>query len=124
MTVLLVGAGGLVGAMTRYLLGAWVQDVISNHSFPYGTLTVNVVGCLLIGLIAGLVETRDALTVQTRAFLIVGVLGGFTTYSTFGYETMRLLHSGSHGTAFLYVGIHLLAGFGAAWAGYAVVVVR
>lgn len=117
MTVLLVGAGGLVGAMTRYLLGAWVQDVISNHSFPYGTLTVNVVGCLLIGLIAGLVETRDALTVQTRAFLTVGVLGGFTTYSAFGFETVILLRDGDLVAGITNVSLQIVLGLTAVWLG-------
>ena len=117
MTVLLVGAGGLVGAMTRYLLGAWVQNVISNHSFPYGTLTVNVVGCLLIGLIAGLVETRDALTVQTRAFLTVGVLGGFTTYSAFGFETVTLLRDGDLVAGITNVSLQIVLGLTAVWLG-------
>lgn len=124
LELVFIGTGGALGAILRWVVGGWVQRLSGNHIFPFGTLAVNVVGCLAIGVLGGLSESRQSVSDGARLFLIVGLLGGFTTYSTFGYETVRLLHSSAHGTAFLYVGIQMLAGFGAAWAGYAVAVAR
>ncbi|MDN5698232.1 MAG: fluoride efflux transporter CrcB [Rubrobacter sp.] len=92
MNTLLVAAGGAVGAALRYLLGGWMQSRLGPE-FPWGTFIVNVSGCLLIGAVLGLVE-RGALPSEARLFLAVGVLGGYTTFSTFGYETLRLVESG------------------------------
>ena len=96
MTLLLVGAGGLVGASMRYILGTWVQSAAGADGFPYGTLAVNAIGCLLIGLIAGFAEARQPLGSEAQAFLIVGLLGGFTTFSAFGIDTIRLLRDGAY----------------------------
>ncbi len=117
MTLLIVGAGGLVGAVARYVVGTWAQGLAGSSSFPLGTLLVNVAGCLLIGALAGLAETREALNAQTRAFLIVGVLGGFTTYSAFGYETVALLRNGDTLTGIANVGLQLALGLAAVWVG-------
>lgn len=92
MNTLLVAAGGGIGAALRYLLGGWIASRL-GPDFPWGTFIVNVSGCLLIGLVLGLVE-RGALPGEARLFLAVGVLGGYTTFSTFGYETLRLLEGG------------------------------
>ena len=93
MAILLVGAGGMVGAMLRFLVGTWVQNA-ADGGFPYGTLTVNAVGCFTIGLVAWLAEARGPLSGSTQAFLVVGLLGGFTTFSAFGIDTVRLLRDG------------------------------
>lgn len=90
--MLLVAAGGAIGAALRYLLGGWLQSRL-GPDFPWGTFVVNVSGCLLIGVVLGLTE-RGALPPEARLFLAVGVLGGYTTFSTFGYETLRLLQGG------------------------------
>ena len=116
-TLLMVGAGGLIGAVGRYLVGTWAQGLVGSSSFPLGTLVVNVVGCLLIGVLAGLAETRDVLSEQVRVFLVVGVLGGFTTYSAFGYETVALLRSGDTVAAIANVGLQLAVGLAAVWVG-------
>ena len=71
LIILIIGAGGLVGAIMRYLVGSWVIGAVGNPSFPYGTLVVNVLGCAMIGLLAGLAETRDLLSPEARAFLLV-----------------------------------------------------
>ena len=84
------GPGGLVGSIIRYQIGRWILDLSKDSTFPYANLTVNVVGCLLIGLLFGLAENREFLTPHLRALLVVGLLGGFTTFSTFGYETFNL----------------------------------
>ena len=88
LLILLVGIGGFFGAVMRYLVTEWFQDIFRASSLPYGTITVNITGCLLIGLLAGLSENRNLLSPETRALLLVGVLGGFTTFSAFSYETV------------------------------------
>ena len=113
MLVLWVGAGGAVGAIMRYLVVTGLNSVMGAPAFPYGTLAVNGLGCLLIGLVVGLWDAHHALTPQAQAFLIVGVLGGFTTFSAFGIETVRLLRDGAYlasfANVFLQLGIALSA---------------
>ena len=89
--VLLVGAGGFVGSILRYVLSGLVQGAARDSLFPWGTLAVNVLGCFTIGVLTELAESRGAFGVETRLLLITGFLGGFTTFSAFGYETLYLL---------------------------------
>lgn len=96
MILLWVGAGGVVGATMRYLVVTWVNGAMGGAAFPYGTLAVNALGCLVIGLIVGFWDARHPLSSEAQAFLIVGVLGGFTTFSAFGIETVRLLRDGAY----------------------------
>ena len=118
--VLLVGLGGFLGSVARFVLSGAVHRCFSPAVFPYGTLAVNTLGCLAIGFLGGLMETRQWLGQAERLFLLVGVLGGFTTFSTFAFETLGLVQ----GSAFLKAGINaaaqVLLGLGAAWLGYAV----
>lgn len=88
-TILLVGIGGFIGATLRYVLGGWIQN--SFVSFPVGTLTINTIGSFFLGLIMYLSEYQGLFNNQTRIFLTIGILGAFTTLSTFGYESFRLL---------------------------------
>ncbi|PAV13238.1 chromosome condensation protein CrcB [Methanosarcina spelaei] len=88
-TVLLVGIGGFIGATLRYVLGGWIQN--GFVSFPVGTLTINTIGSFFLGLIMYLSEYQGLFSDQTRIFLTIGILGAFTTLSTFGYESFRLL---------------------------------
>ena len=108
-----MGAGGVLGAMSRYLVVTWLNSAMSSPTFPYGTLAVNAIGCLVIGLIVGFWEAHHPLTPEAQAFLIVGVLGGFTTFSAFGIETVRLLRDGAYLAGslnvFLQLGIGLTA---------------
>ena len=117
LTLALVGVGGLIGASSRYAVGRWVNDMAGNPAFPYGTLAVNVIGCLLIGVLAGLAATRTILGVDTRAFLIVGVLGGFTTYSAFGLETVELIRRGEFFVGLSNVVLQITLGLAAVWVG-------
>ena len=94
MRMLLVGAGGFLGSIARYLTGGCVHDLAPGSLFPFGTLIVNVAGCFAIGVLAYFVEDRGTLGADWRAFLMVGVLGGFTTFSAFGYETLNLARDG------------------------------
>lgn len=90
--ILLVGAGGFVGAVLRYTVSAWVQTASKSVRFPYGTLAVNLLGCLVIGLLSQLAEDRNLFTSEMRLLIFIGILGAFTTFSTFSNETIDLLH--------------------------------
>jgi CrcB protein len=116
--LLLIGTGGFVGSILRYLISGAVQTASQSIAFPYGTLAVNVIGCFLIGFFSELAESRGLFSPDTRAFLIIGILGGFTTFSTFGNETMNLLHDGEWTLALLNVGAQVLLGLGGVWLGY------
>jgi CrcB protein len=117
--VILVGLGGSLGAMARYLLSRFVQGV-AGPAFPIGTLVVNLIGCLVIGALSQIADARNAFTPQSRAFVFAGVLGGFTTFSSFGNETMALMRADQHLFAVLNVALHVVLGLGAVWLGRAV----
>ena len=119
VNVLLVGGGGALGAIARYGVGGLVHRNPALAGFPFGTLTVNLVGCLLIGLGAGLADARQAIGPEARLFLVVGVLGGFTTFSSFGYETVALLRDHEFLRAGLNAGLNVFAGLLLVWLGYA-----
>jgi CrcB protein len=108
--------GGGLGAVLRFALGSWVL-ARAGEGFPWGTLAVNWLGCLAIGLVAALMAATPHAP-ALRLFLVTGVLGGFTTFSAFGLETFELLADGESGRAFLYVGGSVLGGLLAVAAGF------
>ena len=118
---LLVGLGGFVGCVARYLTGVLVSRVVEALSLPYATLLVNVIGCLLIGLLSEAAGDSSVTTagqrLELRLLLVVGFLGGLTTFSTFGLETFTLGREGQPWVALLNVAAHLLLGLGAIGAG-------
>ena len=114
----MVGSGGFIGAICRYGLSGFVQQRAALAAFPYGTLAVNMLGCLLIGLIAGLAESRSLFGPDFRRFVLIGILGGFTTYSTFGYETFAMMRDAEFLRAAGNVGIHVVLGLFLVMAGY------
>jgi CrcB protein len=114
-TVLLVGGGGFIGANLRYWLGGWVQDRAGVH-FPWQTLAINVSGSLLIGLFLGLMAGTNW-SPNWRLFIAIGVLGGYTTYSSFAWESLSLLQEGQTGRATMYVVGTALGSVMAAWVG-------
>lgn len=116
--VMLVGLGGFVGSSARFIVGGLVYRVFSAGAFPYGTLVVNLVGCLAIGILGGLLEIRQMVQPWQRWFLMVGVLGGFTTFSTFAYETLSMAHAADFAKAAANIVVHVVAGLAAAWLGY------
>jgi CrcB protein len=116
--LLLVGCGGFVGAVLRWGVGGLVHRSAALGGFPFGTLAVNVTGCLLIGAAAAMTETRQLLRPEARLFLMVGLLGGYTTFSSFGYETLALARDGEALRAALNVAAHVAAGLAAVWIGY------
>lgn len=117
MTLLMICLGAAVGAPARYLTDRAIQ---ARHDtvFPWGTLTVNVVGSLILGALVG-AATRHQVPDELVALVGTGFCGGLTTYSTFGFETIRLVEDGARFYALLNVVASVLAGFGAAVIGYA-----
>jgi CrcB protein len=119
MPILAIGVGGALGAIARYALGGAVHRIIPGF-FPYGTFVVNVLGCLLFGVIVGLAESRFVVGPTARAFLLVGVLGGFTTFSSYTFESFELLRSGQVVLATANILGQIVLGLLALWAGFAV----
>ncbi|MEK7530048.1 MAG: fluoride efflux transporter CrcB [Patescibacteria group bacterium] len=120
LNTLLVGIGGFIGSVCRYWVSGWVQSLLSRTWLPVGTLAVNVIGCFLIGLLMGLADFRQSLKPEARLLLVVGVLGGFTTFSAFGYETFALARDREFAAALINIGMQVLFGLLAVWAGYSV----
>ena len=116
--ILWVGLGGFIGSIGRYLLSEYVQDLVRGTVFPYGTLAVNLIGCLGIGFLSQWAGMRGFLSPEIRLFVFMGLLGGFTTFSTFSYETMNLWQVGDSAAALANVGVHVVLGLGAAWLGH------
>jgi fluoride exporter len=112
----LAGIGGFIGSSLRYAVTGYVQTWSRSIDFPYGTLAVNLIGCFLIGFLSQLAESRGVLTAESRTFVFIGILGGFTTFSAFGNETMNLWRDGENLLAMANVAAHLLLGLGAVWA--------
>lgn len=114
--LLAVGLGGFVGALARYVGSAWVYR-LTGAAFPWGTLTVNVIGCFALGLLLFAVELHDAFHPETRLFLGMGLLGSLTTFSTFSHETVHLLRHSQYVFALAYVLSSIVLGLLAVIAG-------
>ena len=115
--LLLVGLGGAIGSMLRYAGSV----VISSKTFPYATLTVNIIGSFIIGIIFAISIKEEVLFNNWKLFLATGICGGFTTFSAFSLENMSLLQSGKYGMAVAYVGLSILLGIGATFSGYLII---
>jgi len=120
----LVGGGGFLGSLARYGLGGWIHRAHGAGTFPYGTLVVNLLGCLAIGVLAGLMEGRQMFTPEFRLFALVGILGGFTTFSTFGYESVVLFREAAYLKVATNVSLQVVGGLFLVWMGYAAVAPR
>lgn len=116
-SVLFVALGGALGSVSRYVLGTWTQTLSKSIDFPYGTLTVNLIGCFLIGVLSQLAETRGAFTQESRAFIFIGILGGFTTFSSFGNDTINLFRDGETLNALVNIGANVIVGLILVWLG-------
>ena len=115
--VLLVALGGAVGSAARYKLSGLVLHYTVDGRCPAGTFSVNVLGCLAAGILAGIAGKHDMLSADARLLLFTGLLGGFTTFSAFGLETMHLLKRGQLGVASANVVLSVAAGLLALWVG-------
>lgn len=121
MTTLAVAIGGALGAVTRYLLAVRLYNQL-GIAFPWGTLAVNIAGSLMLGVVLGLVEERDALSPQMRTAITVGFIGGLTTFSTFVFEYWQFMREGDPVRAIAYVALSLVFGLAAFTAGHSAVV--
>jgi len=119
--ILYVGVGGFFGAIARYLLSGLAHRLSGGTVFPVGTLTVNVLGCLIIGALMSLIVDKAVLGPSVRMVCVVGFLGAFTTFSSFGYETLGLLRDGQMLSACLNVLANVVLGIGAVFLGWALV---
>jgi fluoride exporter len=117
MQLIAIGVGGAIGALARYALGGAVHRLMPGF-FPYGTFVINLLGCVAFGAIAGIAESRAAIGPIARAFVLIGVLGGFTTFSSFTYETFELVRSGQIWPAAVNVAGQVGLGFLGLWAGF------
>ena len=115
--LIFIGAGGFCGAILRYLISGGVQRWSQSVNFPFGTLTVNLIGCLVIGMLTRLDEVRGIMSPELRLLIMIGLLGAFTTYSTFSNEAMNLINDRRFHLALLYVASHVLLGLGAVFLG-------
>lgn len=119
MTWLAIAVGGAIGSVGRHAVNQLVHTRWLTTRFPLGTVAVNLIGCLIIGLLAGLIASdRIALRLQWREFVFVGLLGGFTTFSTFGLDTFLLARTDSVGQAAFNVALQVVGGLLAVWVGY------
>jgi fluoride exporter len=116
--MLLVGLGGFIGSVSRYKLSGLLLHHTLDWRFPLGTFIVNLLGCFVIGALAGWAEKHQLLTANVRLFLLPGVLGGFTTFSAFGFETFALMRRGESQMAVLYVALSVILGLLLVWLGF------
>lgn len=115
--IMLVGAGGFIGSISRYLISTLVQEKASG-SFPWWTFTVNILGCLIVGLLYGLFEKGNLSGNDLKSFLIVGFCGGFTTFSTFMHENYNLFQGNQFWVSSAYAVLSLAVGLAACWLGH------
>ena len=116
--LLAVAIGGSIGSVVRYLVSTWAAERFGAE-FPYGTLFVNVAGCLMIGFFMTLTTERLIVSPYWRLIFAVGFLGGLTTFSSFSYETLRLVKDADMLSAFYNIGLNLVLGLVATWSGMA-----
>jgi CrcB protein len=116
--ILLVALGGALGSVSRYKLSGLILHHTVDWRFPAGTFAVNVIGCLVAGVLAGFAEKYDYLSPDARIFIFTGILGGFTTFSAFGLETMFLIKRGELMVASANVILSVVAGLIALWIGF------
>ena len=119
LSIALVAIGGAIGSVSRYILSMLLLRA-SGSLFPVGTFAVNLAGCIAFGIIVGAAEQRFVLTPEARAFLLVGVLGGFTTFSTYAYESFALMQDGQFVTAAVNIVGQVVASLFGFWVAYVI----
>lgn len=117
LNLFIVGIGGFFGSALRYLLAGWAQQLSKSLDFPYGTLAVNLIGCFAIGLLGQLAEAHGIFASETRLLVFIGLLGGFTTFSSFGNDTLNLARSGQMFNALANVFVNVAFGLLLVWLG-------
>ena len=114
---LIVALGGAIGSVARYKLGGFALHHTQSWDFPVSTFSVNIAGCFAIGILAALVEHHDLFSPSVRLLLFTGLLGGFTTFSAFGYESVFLLRRRLVSVAATYAGLSVVGGLAAVFIG-------
>lgn len=123
-SALIVAFGGAIGSILRYLLSAWSLHHAASWRFPVGTFTVNILGCLMVGILSGLIIKHHFFSPEVRLFLFTGIAGGFTTFSAFGMETFHLLRRDEIFIAGAYVVSSVVIGLIAVWLGFLLIAAR
>ena len=112
----LVGAGGCLGSILRFWVGSYIGSRMGTR-FPYGTFVINITGSFLIGLVFAILTARTHWSPNWQYLISIGFIGGYTTFSSFEYETLRTIQDGQIGLGFLYVAVSVIVGFVAVWGG-------
>jgi|SRR5271163_1300268 len=112
----MVGIGGCLGSILRFWLGSYIGGKLGTR-FPYGTLVINVSGSFLLGIVFALLTARASWSPNWRYLLLIGFIGGYTTFSSFEFETLRMIQDGQTGLGLLYVATSVAIGFVAVWGG-------
>ena len=119
-TILLVGSGGFIGSVMRYLVQYYMEKTLAS-TFPYGTIIANVAGSFIIGIVFALAEKGNLMSAEWRIFLAVGICGGFTTFSSFAYNNFTMINERAWSSLFLNVGGNLFLGILAVYLGIIVI---
>ena len=112
----MVGVGGCLGSILRFWLGSYIGEKMGTR-FPYGTFVINITGSFLIGLVFSLLQAKTQWSPNWRYLIPIGFIGGYTTFSSFEFETLRSVQDGQFGLGLLYVGLSVCVGFVAVWGG-------
>jgi CrcB protein len=115
--MLFIGMGGFIGAISRYMISSQVQQLNKGIFFPWGTVSVNLLGCLMIGILIQLNESFYTFSPEIKNFIFIGILGALTTYSTFSNDTMNLILDQRYMTSMVYILIHIIIGLLALFSG-------
>jgi CrcB protein len=115
-TLLIVGLGGGIGSVFRYLTSVWTQKLVQS-AFPWATFIVNVLGCLIIGILVGFFTKQQIENSDLKLLFVTGFCGGFTTFSAFALENMKLFQTGNSLLALLYIALSVIVGIFAVWSG-------
>lgn len=121
LEILFIGIGGFIGAVARHMAVNFIHNKLVIHDFPVGILIVNIIGCLIIGVLSGIVETKDLFSENIRSLIFIGLLGSFTTFSTFSKDTFSMISNGNIAYAMLNVLVSVLLGLLFVWLGYHIV---
>lgn len=116
-SLLIIGLGGFLGSIARYGISLFFSN-FTNLKFPFATLITNLLGCFIIGLVWGIIQKQNSINQDLSLFLIVGVCGGFTTFSTFAHENFSMLEHGNYINSLFYSAISLIIGVLAVWGGF------
>ncbi len=119
-TLIFIGIGGSIGSILRYLTTVLIEKYFTSL-FPLATFLVNIIGCLMIGVTMGILEKNEMMNSNIKWFLVTGFCGGFTTFSAFGFENIRLLQNGNIFLAFVYISASIILGLSSVWLGFSLV---